>query len=495
MTAGDESTTITKSESVIKKEDCLEDCVEAKRKAGIQITDDVVAQCIEDCKKSDDPKVPDNDKPANDVPKDKDSSEKGECGCSDMSNDTTTSADKVEETPIVDTPKVDTPQEETPANVTLSADQFDRLVARDASLMDKFSTALDKIQGKNDEEPKETEEPSSKVVDVNPAPFESVRNFFEAVKINPSGSTSSSTWSVNLSDIHKEWTRKEAVTVTSGDVPQTYQKQLIVTPDGKISTPIRQYCQVVTLSGSDRAHFYKLGGVSFGAFTEGTEPTNESQAVAKVTVTPTIRGAVQRIGYSQIEDVPALVSAINQTFSMESIDDEEKLLHAEFDSVTPSNWINGNDGSTITSDDVSGMVMTGKALVYGKKKIAEQGYDTKNLVFLCDPKAYAELLTDTNITTFTQQGSAGITQKGQIEELYGVSIVVSNNITNQDNTNNDTLRNLLFAKGAFGIASSRDLQMESQRDNSVQQIIISGTQRLAVKTIDEKMVCRISTAQ
>jgi HK97 family phage major capsid protein len=497
MTAGDESTTISKTESV-KKEDCLEDCLDAKRKAGVEITDDVVAQCMEDCKKADtDDKVPDSDKPKDDLPSEN-SSEKEDCKCSGMSNDKieTPSTDKVEETPIVDTPKVDTTVADTtstPANVTLSADQFDRLVSRDAGLIDKFSLALDKLQTK--EEPEAESEPSSKVADVSVKPYESVHQFFEAVKISPVGSSSSATWSVPLADLYKDWTKTEAVTVSSGDAPQQFNKQILVTPDGKTSTPIRQFCQVVSLSGADRAHFYKMGGVSFGAFTEGTEPTNESQSVTKITVTPTIRGGVQRIGYSQLEDVPALTNAINQSFALEAITDEEKLLHAEFDSVTPSNWINGNSGATITDDDVAGMTMTGKAIVYGKKKIAEQGYATNNLVFLCDPKAYAELLTDSNISTFTQQGQPSITAKGSLEELYGVSIVVSNNITNTDNSTNDTLRNLLFVKGAFGIASSRDLSMESQRDNSVQQVIISGTQRLAVKTIDEKQVCRISTAQ
>ena len=501
MTAGDESTTITKGECV-KKEDCLEDCLDAKRKAGVEITDDVVAQCIADCKQSEDPKVPDSDKPIDDLPS-KNSSEKEDCKCSGMSNDITAkpSTDKVEETPVVvDTP-VDAPVADTtstPANVTLSADQFDKLVARDAGLIDKFSQVLDKLQAKDEKEVEATEEPSSKVVDTIVKPYESVHQFFEAVKINPVGAVTSSTWNVNLTDLHKEWTRTEAVTVSSGDAPQQFGKQILVTPDGKTSVPVRQFCQVVSLSGADRANFYKMGGVSFGAITEGTEPTNESQTVSKITATPAIRGGVQRVGYSQLEDVPALVNSINNSFALEAISDEELLLHTEFDSVTATNWVNGNDGSDLASgasDDVSGMTMTGKALVYGKKAISNQGYDTNDLVFLCDPKAYAELLTDSNISTFTQQGNAGITQKGQLEELYGVSIVVSTNVVAQNNTTNDTYRNILFKKGAFGIASSRDLSMETQRDNAKQQVIISGTTRLAVKTIDEKQVCRISSAQ
>ena len=496
MQAGDESTTISK-ESVKKEDHCLEDCLDAKRKAGVEITDDVVQGCIDTCKDSDDLKVPDSDKPVDDLPS-KNSSEKADCKCSSMSNDKIeTPTDKVEETPIVDTP-VDTPvAEPTSSNVTLSSEQFDKLVARDSALIDKFNQALDKLSAKDEKEVEAKEEPSSKVVDTVVKPYESVHQFFESVKLG-SGVIGSSTWKVDLTQTIKDWTKAEAVTVSSGDAPQQFGKQILVTPDGKTATPIRQFCQVVALNGQDRANFYKMGGISFGAVTEGTEPTNESQTVTKVTATPAIRGGVQRIGYSQLEDIPALTNAINQSFALEAISDEENLLHTEFDSVTATNWVNGNDGSDLASgasDDVSGMTLTGVGLVHAKKKIAEQGYDVSDLVFLCDPKAYAELLTDSNISTFTQQGNAGITQKGQLEELYGISIVVSNNIVNQDNTTNDTLRNLLFVKGAFGIASGRDLSMESQRDNAKQQVIISGTQRLAVKCIDEKQVCRVSTAQ
>ena len=494
MTAGDESTTITKGESV-KKEDCLEDCLDAKRKAGVEITDAVVAQCIEDCKKTDD-KIPDSDKPTDDLPSENTSS-KEDCKCSSMSNDITEkpSTDKVEDT-IVDTP-VETPVADTTSTpaITLSADQFDRLVARDAGLIDKFNSALDKLQSPKDEEAEKetTEEPSSKVVDTIVKPYESVHQFFESVKLG-SGVVGSSTWKIDLTQSIKDWTKTEAVTVSSGDAPQQFGKQILVTPDGKTSTPIRQFCQVVSLSGADRANFYKLGSVSFGAVSEGTEPNNESQTVTKVTATPAIRGGVQRIGYSQIEDLGGLVNAINQSFALEAISDEEKLLHTAFEAITPSNFVNGNTGATLTADDVAGMTMTGKGLVYAKKKIAEQGYDTSDLVFLCDPKAYAELLTDSNISTFTQSGNPQIVSKGQLEELYGISIVVSNNITEKDNSTNDSLRNILMKRGCVGIASSRDLSMESQRDNAKQQVIISGTQRLAVAIIDEKQMCRVSTS-
>ena len=102
--AGDESTTITKES--VKKEDCLEDCLDAKRKAGVEITDEVVQGCIDSCKQSDDPKVPDSEKPVDDLPSEN-SSEKEDCKCSGMSNDITEKplADKVEDTPVVKSAK------------------------------------------------------------------------------------------------------------------------------------------------------------------------------------------------------------------------------------------------------------------------------------------------------------------------------------------------------------------------------------------------------
>ena len=341
---------------------------------------------------------------------------------------------------------------------------------------------------------------SQKVADVKSEAVAKVYEWFNGVK-NGSSNQSSATWSVNLDELYNKWGYKnsEAVTVSSGDSPQKYLPQIIVTPDGKVKVPIRQYCQQVSLNGEDRAHFYKMGGVSFGAITEGTEPTAESQTVSKITVTPSIRGSLQKVGYGQIEDVKGLTQAINQTFAVEAISDEEKLLHAEFDSVTATNWVNANTGADIaSSDDVSGMTFKREGIINAKRTLAESGYDTSagSLVAILHPKAFSELLSDTNLNGYYQQGSPSVTAKGALEELYGVSIVVSNNITTKDNTNNDTYRNLIFSKGnAFGIASARDLQMESSRRNELQQVFITGTTRLAVKTIDEKAVCRVSSAQ
>ena len=380
--------------------------------------------------------------------------------------------------------------------IALTKDQFEEIKGQSAKLIEDFTKALASFKVPE----KKESVPSSKVVETpKKESFKAVHEFFDAVKSGVG--SGSSQWSINLEDMYSAWGYKsEAVTISSGDRPQVFDTQILVTPDGKTSVPIRQFCNVTSLSGADRAHWYKVGGVSFGAITEGSEPTNESQTLTKITATPTIRGAVQRVGFSQIEDVPALTSAINQAFALEAVSDEEALLHAEFDSVTATNWINANTGADLASgasDDVSGMTFKKEAIIYGLKALATQGYNTSrgNVVCILHPKAFAELLADSNLATYYQQGNANITATGALSELYGVQIVVSPNTIAQNNTTNDTYRNLMFVKGAFGIASARDMAMEAQRRNEVQQVIISGTQRVAVKTLDEKQVVRISSAQ
>jgi hypothetical protein len=407
---------------------------------------------------------------------------------------------ETKEVPTVETDVVvPVPQEQENKDdklIALTNDQFEQIKGQSAKLIEDFTKALTNFKVPE----KKESVPSSKVDEVpKKESFKAVHEFFDAVK---SGQGSgSSQWSINLQDMYSAWGYKsEAVTISSGDRPQVFDTQILVTPDGKTRVPIRQFCNVTSLNGADRAHWYKIGGVSFGAITEGSEPSNESQTLTKITATPTIRGAVQRIGFSQIEDVPALTSAINQAFALEAVSDEEILLHTEFDSVTATNWINANTGADLAggaSDDVAGMTFKKEAIIYGLKALATQGYNTSrgNVVCILHPKAFAELLADSNLATYYQQGNANITATGALSELYGVQIVVSPNVTATNNITNDTYRNLMFVKGAFGVASARDMAMEAQRRNEVQQVIISGTQRVAVKTLDEKQVVRISSAQ
>jgi len=306
---------------------------------------------------------------------------------------------------------------------------------------------------------------------------------------------------------NQKGTKEETVTVTAGDMGQTFAKQVMLLPGGRMRVPVRQYCNFSEIpNGADRANWYTIGSFVFTTITEGTEPTNVAQTVVKVQALPTIRGAVQRVGYSQVENAPfGLVDAINNAMVLAGLHDEALDLLGSGGSYwgTPSNvtnWVNGNSGANITSqnDDIASMTLTRTGLIAAKRLIAAGGYDTSpgNLVLFLHPKAYQDLMTDTNLNTYYQYARPDITATYVLEQLYGVDIVPTTSVASATNTTNATYRNTLAVKGwALGIAAAREITIEVQRRNEVQQLIISGTHRVKSAVIDYAASCGISSAQ
>jgi hypothetical protein len=93
-----------------------------------------------------------------------------------------------------------------------------------------------------------------------------------------------------------------------------------------------------------------------------------------------------------------------------------------------------------------------------------------------------------------QYARSEITATGILEQLYGVDIVIADQIKTVDTTTNDTYRAVMALKGhSFGLASARDITMEASRRNELQQVFLTGTQRVKAAVLDEKSTCRIST--
>lgn len=301
--------------------------------------------------------------------------------------------------------------------------------------------------------------------------------------------------------------KEETVTVSAGDMGQTFAKQVMLLPGGRMRVPVRQYCNFTEIpNGADRANWYTIGSFVFTTITEGTEPTNVSQTVTKIQALPTIRGAVQRVGYSQVENSPfGMVDAINNAMVLAGLSDEALDLLGNGGSYwgtasNVTNWVNGNTGVSIVNqnDDISGMTLTRTGLIAAKRLIAAGGYDTSpgNLVLFLHPKAYQDLMTDTNLNTYYQYARPDITATYVLEQLYGIDIVPTTSVATSTNTTNATYRNTLAVKGwALGIAAAREITIEVQRRNEVQQLIISGTHRVKSAVIDYAASCGISTAQ
>lgn len=364
--------------------------------------------------------------------------------------------------------------------------------------------------------PKTTEAAPSSMVDdsglqAKRESYNRVVEFFQRVKDSPKDvNLPAVSWNVDKNEYLERWgikatsgagkSKTEAVTITSGDQGQIFSKQILLVPGGRMKVPVRQYFNYQDIpQGADRVHFYTIGAFSFGAITEGTEPTNVAQTVAKATATPAVNGAVQRIGYSQIESAPyVLVDAINEAMALAAIDDEATdALDTTYNAVSPTNWVRADTGASITSDDVANLTFKREGLLAGKRLIAQQGYDVSpgNLVLFLHPKAFQELMLDTNLNNFYQYARPDITAVGVLEQLYGVDIVIADQVHLQDNPTNDTYRNVMAVKGvAFGMGAARNITVEAQRRNELQQLLISGTHRVKSVVIDERASCRISSA-
>lgn len=281
-----------------------------------------------------------------------------------------------------------------------------------------------------------------------------------------------------------------------------FSKQVLFVPGGRMKVPIRQFCNYVSLDGQDTANWYTINGVNFAVYVEGTAITASTQTVTRVQSVPAIRGALEYVGYSQIESAPYdLVGAINEANMTAAIDDETTdVLDTVYNAVTVTNWVNGNTGAALAAanDDVASMTFKRDGILGGKRLIASQGHDVSpgNLVLFIHPKNWQDLMADTNLNNFYQYARPGITALGVLEQLYGVDIVIADQVKAQTNTTNNTYRNVMAQKGtALGMSSGRDVLMEAQRRNEIQQVLITATQRVKGAVIDETRTARISGAQ
>jgi hypothetical protein len=356
--------------------------------------------------------------------------------------------------------------------------------------------------------------PAAPVSDAKPQPSEAqaeftrVTEWFSKIK-GSTRDTSGIGWSIDKEaylqkfgyDVQSDnYLSKAREDVTYSTKPIGYVRKAVFIPGGRMKVPIRQFCDFKSLSGEGTAAWYTMGGVDFAAGTEGSDPfvSVSSQTVAQVTAVPVSRGAFQKVGYSQIEDQPFdLVGTINMAYALAGIDDEAaEVLSTVYGAITPTNWVRGDTGAVVTSDNIASNPMQREGIVAAKRLISQQGYDVSpgNLVLFLHPKQYQELLLDTDISTYMQYARSEITATGVMEQLYGVDIVIADQVQHVDTTTNDTYRAVMAVKGhSFGLASARDITMEASRRNELQQVFLTGTQRVKGAVLDEKSTCRIST--
>lgn len=304
----------------------------------------------------------------------------------------------------------------------------------------------------------------------------------------------------------------------SNDFMRTMSEQVLVLPNGKIVTPVRQFCEVKILPpGVKEAFFYDYGAVDFAAITEGSTISDSSVAVRSSGGATSPRGARVQINYSDIEESPIdLVAANNRAFALESINDESKqVLNVAYNTdsgnagdgsnrkavgggTKAGKWVRGNDGSALTADAgvTSSHTLAFSGVLAAKRKIREQGLDTTNLVLYTSPKGIEDLIKDPNLDSYLSFSKPEAITEGVVERIAGCNIVTSSALADLASGGvAGGKRSVLFIPGvAFGLVSGRDLTMEAQRRNEIQAIHLTGTQKIAGFVKNVEATCRISHA-
>lgn len=305
----------------------------------------------------------------------------------------------------------------------------------------------------------------------------------------------------------------EAVTgPATNDFMRTMSEQVLVLPNGKVVTPIRQFCETKVLApGTKEAFFYDFGAVSFSDVTEdGSTAVGESSVVIRSSGgSASPRGTKLTIGYTQLEESPIdIVSAANRSYALESVNDESvEVLNRAFNDdvgssgdasnrkdkgggVKTNRWVD-YAGNQITADASGLGNMTFAGLVAAKGVIEDEGLDPSNLVTYTTGKAIRDLIFDPDLDSYISFSRPAIITEATVERIAGTNVVRSSALAS--GTQNNSSRSVMFVPNiAFGLITGRDLTLEAQRRNEYQVVFLTGTQRIGGFVKNVEATCRIS---
>lgn len=250
------------------------------------------------------------------------------------------------------------------------------------------------------------------------------------------------------------------------DIMRIFSEQILVLPNGKTITPIRQYCETKILpTGTNECFFYDFGKVNLTSIAEGYDMVDSSPIIRSKSATTVPRGTRITVGYQQTEESPIdIIASANRAFALESINDEAKQvmnafnqmkLYSDTDDKTLESrlfrirkkivskfkkqkkhvpemidrWLdnNGNlikDDGHITPKDN----LTIKAVLDAKRLIEEQGLDSSNLVMYTSGKAIRDLTMDITLDKYVGHSRPAIITEDTLERILGVNLVRSSAI-------------------------------------------------------------------
>lgn len=296
----------------------------------------------------------------------------------------------------------------------------------------------------------------------------------------------------------------EALGYTGTQSTDAVDPAVAMEPGGFSYLPITQFAKYKELKqGENLARFFKHDLPAPATQTPGTTATVGTMDIESIEVTPsTITGVHLEVDTDDIENNPydtvgVVVKASAARFDDFIATDMLDTVSAE-GTLTPLRWIKASDGSTITSSDTASVSMDSLGIAKGVAVLRNQGLLQGGVKPVCvmHPDQYEDLLTDTGITNFTQFANPGITQNGEIGELYGCRIVVSNAVQINSAQTNTAQNALMFIPNhSYGVASGRNVTVKFHEIPEDNQIWVTTNWRIKSGVIDANSIIRLSSTQ
>ena len=295
---------------------------------------------------------------------------------------------------------------------------------------------------------------------------------------------------------------KEALGYTGTQALVDADAEVAMEPGGFSFVPVTQFAKYKEIAkGSDKARFFKHDLPAPATQTPGTTATIGTMDIEAVDVTPsTITGVHLEIDSDDIENYPydvvgTVVKASAARFDDFIATDMLDTVSAE-GTLTPLAWIKGSDGSTITSSDTAAVTLDPTGIAVGVRHLENQGLlrgGAKPVVFV-HPKQFQELVEDSELSNYVQFANPSITQKYQMAELYGCTIVRTNTIQNQTAQTNSALNAIMCVpQHSYGVGSKRNVTVKFHEVPEDNQIWATTNWRIKSGVIDANSIVRIST--
>ena len=297
---------------------------------------------------------------------------------------------------------------------------------------------------------------------------------------------------------------QEAVTISGTHATQDLDTDVAIIPGGISFVPVFQFAKVKRIEqGMDRARFFKTTIPSNGSQTAGSTPSEQTQTLTSVEVTPSQITGVYLIGdFDEIENSPFdLLQAIVEgsaasyedfvaTDMLDTISEEETLSAGLF--------IRADTGATITDSDIVSVAFDETGVAVGREYLENQGYlrgGIKPILFL-HPKQWRELITSTNVTSLATRSAPDIWLKAELEQFMGVQLVVTNAIAAPTaQTNNAYGAIMCIPKHSYGIGVKRDVTIKMHEIGEDNVVRVNTTWRTKSVIIDLSSMVRISSTQ